>query len=228
MLLRPTSKIPKQKIMSLQGLWFAGVGVLCVMILSGCSPVFVDTAAPEFQERYQSYDYCGIRAVKQSRDNSCGSACLASVADYWDIELTEQQILTEYPKAPKEGYSLLELKAIAMTRGLDAYMLSMSDNPIQQLHEQLSKGRPVICAVSFPQLRYFAYDVPLYGSLYRAVAWSVNPRLNHYVVAFGFKEDELLVMDPVRGFVTMPYGRFESAWSKKKYAVLLCARKSDL
>jgi ABC-type bacteriocin/lantibiotic exporter with double-glycine peptidase domain len=200
---------------------------LCSLLLSGCGQVLMDTDTPEFQDRYQAYDYCGIKAVKQTEKNSCGAACLASVADYWGVDLTEQQIQKAYPKPLKDGYSILELKAIAVSNGLDAYMLAMSEDPLSQLRQQLAKGRPVICAVSFPQSRYFAYDVPVYGPVYRALLWSIGPRLNHYVVVFGFDSEELLIMDPARGFVTLSSERFESSWSKKEYAALLCGRQGN-
>ncbi|MHC4291849.1 MAG: cysteine peptidase family C39 domain-containing protein [Planctomycetota bacterium] len=203
----------------------AAAALLCV--LSGCSSALQDTADPAFKERYGAYDYCGIKAVRQTEKNSCGAACLASVADYWGVDVTESQILAAYPKAPKRGYTLLELKAISICNGLDAYMLSMADDPLTQLREQLSKGRPLICAVSLPQLRYFAYDVPVYNLLSQTMVWSIGPRLNHYIVVFGMDAEDILVMDPVRGFVRLSHKRFESAWSEKKYAVLVCGGKKE-
>lgn len=198
---------------------------LSLGMLTGCSSVSMDTSSPKFQQAYEQFDYCGIQAVKQTQSNSCGSACLASVLNYWGIDTSEQDILSEFPKSVKEGYSILELKKIAKAKGLQAYAVSMQERTVVQLEEEILKGRPIICAVQFPRMLYFAYDVPIYGHLYRGLIWALGPRKDHYIVVFGLDSKKFLVMDPVRGLVPINQRDFESCWKEKNYAALLCARK---
>lgn len=199
-----------------------------LVILTGCSATPMDTHSPQFQKAYGQFDYCGIRAVKQTQSNSCGIASLASVLNYWSIEITEQDILTEFPKSAKEGYPILELKQIAEAKGLEAYAISMQEHPLRQLKEEILKGRPVICAVHFPRMLYFAYDVPIYGHVYRGLVWRFGPRKDHYIIVSGMDSTKLLIMDPVHGFVSINQNDFESCWKEKNYAVLLCARKRGI
>lgn len=210
------------------GMSHKGLMIICCLslgIMTGCSPVFKDTNNPAFKQHYEAYDYCGIQAVKQAQKNSCGSACLTSVLNYWGIEMTEQEILEVFPKSNKGGYSLVELKQIAKAMGLEAYAISMQDNPVEQLKGQLLKGRPVICAVDFPYMLYFAYDVPIYGPVYRGLVWTLGSRKDHYVVVFGLDSTTFLIIDPVRGFVPISQKDFEACWKEKSYAVLLCVGK---
>lgn len=204
--------------------------VFCTLVMfsfTGCAAVPMNTHSPQFQQKYDEYDYCGINAVKQMDVNSCGAACLASVLNYWKVDLTEENILTEFPKPKKEGYLITELRQIAATKGLASYAFSMRDNPISQLKNEILKGRPVICATTFPVMLYFAYDVPIYGHIYRRLLWIFGPRKNHYVVVFGFDEDDFLIMDPIRGIVSISQKDFASSWRGKDYAALLCVRKSS-
>jgi ABC-type bacteriocin/lantibiotic exporter with double-glycine peptidase domain len=187
----------------------------------------MNTQDSRFQQKYEKYDYCGINATKQMKANSCGPACLTSVLNYWKIDITEQDIMTEFPKSKEEGYSIIELKHIATIKGLAAYVFSMQENSIPQLKKEILKGRPAICATLFPDMLYFAYDVPIYGHVYRKLLWTFGPRKSHYVVVFGFNRNKFLIMDPIRGFVSISQKDFESCWKKKNYAMLLCTRKSS-
>jgi predicted double-glycine peptidase len=200
--------------------------VILFLALSGCAAMPQDTDEVSFKKKYKGFDYCKVKVVKQVREDSCGTACLTSLLNYWEIETTEQQILSEFPKREGKGHSILELKDIAISKGLFAYAFSMKDKPEEQLKSQIQQGRPVICAMRFPRNLYFGKCVPLYGPIYRWLVWELGPRKNHYVVVFGLKKDEFLIMDPVHGFVALSHRHFHSCWSEKGYAVLLCARKT--
>ena len=199
---------------------------LLLMIFAGCSAGFINTQDSGFQQKYEEYDYCRITATKQMRSNSCGIACLISILNYWQIDITEQSILIEFPKSKEEGYSITELKHIATIKGLTAYTFSMQEDSVSQLKREILKGRPVICATLFPDMLYFAYDVPIYGYVYRKLLWAIGPKKDHYLVVFGFGHDKFLIMDPIRGFVSISQKDFESCWKKKNYVVLLCAKES--
>ena len=198
---------------------------LLALLFMGCSGASMNTQNSGFQQKYGEYNYCDINAVRQMEANSCGTACLTSILNYWKVDVTEQDILTEFPKSKKEGYLITELRDIAATKGLGAYVFSMTENSMFQLKKEILKGRPVLCAMRFPEMLYFAYDVPIYGYVYRRLAWTIGPKKDHYVVVFGFDRDNFLVMDPVRGFVSISEKDFEVSWKGKDYAVLLCARE---
>ena len=205
--------------------WRVSSVLFLLISIEGCSSIPMSTEEPLFQKKYGHFAYCGLEMTKQHKSNSCGSACLVPVLKYWGLDVTEQEILDEFPMSPKGGYSIVQLKDIAKEKGLEGYALAMRLNPLQQLKENISKGRPVICAVRFPSYLYFAYDVPIYGQIYRTLLWWLGPRKNHYIVAFGIKDDEFLIIDPAYGFTTLHRKHLEDCWSKKAYTALLCARK---
>ena len=198
-----------------------------LLAFSGCCTMPASTEDPVFQSKYSQFAYCGFETTKQSRNTSCGSACLVSVLKYWGNIVSEEEIFHEFPVPSEEGYSVVDLKNIAKRNSLDAYALTMQRNPLVQLEEQVLKGRPVICAVRFPWHLYFAYDVPIYGQTYRTLAWIFGPRKNHYIVVFGIKDDKFMIMDPAYGFVTLSQKQFERCWSRRAYGVVLCAKKSN-
>ena len=200
--------------------------VLFLIVFTGCASMPTNTEEPLFQKKYGQFAYCGLEITKQYKSTSCGSASLVSVLKYWGLDVTEEEILEEFPMLPKGGYSIAQLKDIATSKGLEAYALAMQSKAIQQLKEQISKGRPVICAARFPRHLYFAYDVPIYGKTYRNLSWMFGRRKNHYIVVLGVKDDEFLIMDPAYGFAILRRKRLEDCWGKKDYAALLCARKS--
>lgn len=186
----------------------------------------MNTQEISFQKKYHDFDYCAIEAVKQSRNNCCGIACLVSVLDYWEIKTEEQQILAEFPKSSEKGYSILELRNIAKAKGLEAYAISMQSKPVIQLKKQLQKGRPVICALKLPGGLYIAYDIPVYGQIYRKLLWMFAPKKNHYVLVFGLSKNEILIMDPAYGFASIPIELFHLSWSKRNYAALVIGVRS--
>lgn len=195
-----------------------------LLLFTGCSSFPMNTQEESFG-RYKDYSYCKIEAVKQSQKNSCGSASLASVLNYWNIDITEKYILDNYSKSPADGYSILELVEISKSEGLNAYGYTMRESPEKQLEEQILQGRPVICSVNLPYALYFAQDIPLYGGLYRHLTWEIGNRRNHYLIIFGLNDKNFLAVDPSYGIVALNKKRFYSCWKKMDYCVLLAVRK---
>lgn len=191
--------------------------------LTGCS-VPMNTQDKSF-DKFRDYSYCKIEATKQSQKNSCGSASLVSVLNYWNIDITEKYILDNYPKKIVDGYSILELVEISKHEGLNAYGYTMQDSPEKKLEDQILQGRPVICAVYLPYHLYFAQDIPIYGSLYKGLTWSIGTRRNHYVVIFGLNDKNFLAIDPSCGIVSLNKKRFYASWKKMGYCVLLGVKK---
>ena len=196
---------------------------ILIFLFTGCSSIPMTTQDRTFN-KYKDYDYCKIEAIKQSQKNSCGSASLASVLNYWGIDITEEDILKEYPLNEDEGYSILKLREISIDKGLTAHGYSMYESFDKQLEEQLLKGRPVICAVSFPNNLYFAKDIPIYSSFYSELTWRFGTRRSHYLVIFGLNDNKFLVMDSSHGLVSIEKSRFYNCWKKKDFGVLLCGK----
>jgi len=179
------------------------------------------TTAPTFQRRYDGFDYCAVEATKQTRQDTCGPACLVTLLKYWGKTTSEAELLSKYPGTQEKYYYLLELKAIVAREGLKAYTLSMAEEPRCELEEQILQGRPVICAVRVPRNLYWMDKLPAVRASYRALTWAVGARKSHFVVVAGLKDSRVLVMDPAFGFAALSWRRFERAWGKLKYACLL-------
>lgn len=200
------------------------VSGLFIILLTGCSSFPMDTSDKLF-DRYNDYDYCKIKATKQSKDNSCGSACLVSVLDKWDVKVTEQYMLDKYFIQSNFGYSIFELLEMAKKEGVKAYGFSMNKSPKKQLEEQILKGRPIICAVDLPYRLHFGKDIPLFGGIYRQLTWWMGQTRSHYIVIFGLNDKNFLAVDPSYGIVTFNKKRFYSCWEKMDNSVLLCVKK---
>ncbi len=201
--------------------------VMCFVVIvffSGCVSRPLKVTDPSFVRQYGTYDYCGIKYTKQLRNNSCGTACLASVINYWGKSTSEKKLLTDFPVSPELGYSLNDLHDMATSYELMAYILDMRIDSQNKLFEHIRKGRPVICAVEYSRGIYSLYDFPVFGEIYRALVLAVGSKASHYVVVFGCKKGKLLIMDPAYGFQTQSWQEFEKCWAIKRYAALLCVK----
>lgn len=191
------------------------------ILVQGCGSLPTNTEEPSFQRRYADFTYCPVEVARQSRNYTCGPACLSSVLTYWDVEIPEERILEKYPTPEPRPYLLLELQAIAEAEGLKAYVIAMDTEPRRKVQEQISKGRPLICAVRPPHGLYTFDGVPVLGPVCNALAWALNPRKDHFVVIVGLRPGQVLIMDPAHGFAAIPWPQFETAWSQMKHACLL-------
>jgi len=194
---------------------------MAFVLVQGCSSLPTSTDVPSFQRRYGDFTYCDVAVVKQSQQHTCGPACLSSVLTYWDAEISEGQIVQKYSSRERRPYLLLALRSIAEAEGLKAYVVSMDTQSRSEVEEQISKGRPLICAVRLPGGLHLFDGVPILGAAYRTLAWALNPRTDHFVVVVGLKPQKVLVMDPAYGFAALSWRRFEGAWSQMKHACLL-------
>lgn len=197
---------------------------LFTIFLTGCSSFPMSTNDKMFS-KYSNYDYCKIESTKQSEDNSCGSACLVSVLNKWDVKVTEQYLLDKYPMQSNLGHSIFELLEMAKKEGVKSYGFSMSKSPKKELEEQILKGRPIICAVDLPYYLHLGKDLPIFGGLYRRLTWRIGKTRSHYVVIFGLNDKNFLAVDPSYGIVVLNKEKFYSCWEKMDYCVLLCVKK---
>ncbi|MBI2193823.1 MAG: C39 family peptidase [Planctomycetes bacterium] len=202
----------------------------------GCRSAPTSTDSPEFTARYRDWDYCRLRWTRQTHDDSCGAACLSSVLAYWDVPITEAEIVLHHPPrdphlAPGQGYTLLDLKRIAVSRGREAFVLSMAEDPAGKLEAQVRKGRPVILAVEWPITENAGRRVPVLGAAFREFLRSRqegNPPLTrHFLVVFGIgrRAGEFLIMDPIVGYRVMDTAPLLAAWSRTRYSALLCGSR---
>ncbi len=192
-----------------------------IFFLSGCRSSLQTTEAPAFQRKYGDFAYCPIPLTEQTTRHSCGPACLSTLLTYWDADIAEAHILETYPTPQRRPYYLVELRAVAEAEGRKAYILAMDTQPRREAEQQILKGRPLLCAVRLPLTPYFLADVPVLGPVVTSLAWALPPHKDHYVVVAGLKDQRVLLMDPAHGFATLPWRRFERAWSRMKYACLL-------
>lgn len=205
-----------------------GLGILSLVLLAGCLATPKQSDSRAFESRYEGFQYCGIDAVRQSRQSSCGAAALTSVLNYWKEEdgahYSEPELIRKHPAKSPEGYPILQLREIAMYEGVAAFALTMDSNPWDQLSDQVKNGRPVICAVRLPRGKYFGRSLPLVETLDRRSVMSTgNEWLSHYVVVMGRTNDEVLLMDPKFGIVRLDRDQFLYFWSLQDHAALVCS-----
>jgi len=203
------------------------LSLIFLFIFSGCASVPMSTIDKKFNKYKHNYAYGNIEVVKQSQDNSCGTACLASVMNRWGRNIDEEYLLTKYPKPISNGYSLVELSEIARNEGINAYGFVMTKYPKKQLEEQLLKGRPVICAVKFPFALYLGDGIPLYNVVYREITWGVGEKRKHYIVVFGMNKRNYLIMDPTYGIASLNKDKFLTCWKEMDCSSLTLAIKDN-
>ena len=205
-----------------------GISLLSLLCLGGCVTTPKQTEGRAFESRYEGFQYCGIDAVRQSRQASCGAAALTSVLNYWKeeegVRYTEPELIKKYPAKSSEGYPILQLREMAMYEGIAAFALTMDTNSWEQLSDHVKNGRPVICAVRLPRGKYFGKSLPLVETLDRRSVMSTgNEWLSHYVVVMGRTNDEVLLMDPKHGIVRLDRDQFLHFWSLEDHAALVCS-----
>lgn len=191
------------------------------VLTHGCGSLPTNTGQASFQRRYGDFTYCPVEVVRQGKQYTCGPACLSSVLAYWDIDISEEQIVQKYPSQGRRPYLLLALQSIAEAEGLKAYVIAMDTESRSAIEEQITKGRPLICAVRVPRGLHSFDGVPILGVTCQALAWALSPRKDHFVVVAGRKPQQVLIMDPAHGFVALSWRHFEGAWSQMKHACLL-------
>lgn len=186
------------------------------------------TDSKSFKEKFKGFRYCSVDATKQSKQLSCGAAALTSVLNYWkeDDQPTyqEKDLITANPARSEEGYPILQLREMALDRGLVAFAVTLDEDPWRELFEHIDAGRPVITAIQCPRGRYFGKKVPLVETLdRRAVMSTGNEWKSHYVVVMGRNYREVLFMDPEYGIVRANRDDFMYFWQRQDYAALICS-----
>ena len=188
-----------------------------------------EAAAPEDGEEVpENFNYCPVESIRRSTEGSSGVAALTSILKYWDTEASDSELLNAYPLGEEKGYSIHKLQRIAIDKGLTAFALTMKNNPLQHLSEQLEYGRPILVTVRFPDGTYFGQPVEQGAPVAvptdpTAPAVELDKGVEHVVVVFGQSEKQFLIMDPAFGVLSVDKATFEKYWKEEKYSALLCS-----
>jgi len=154
-----------------------------------------------------------VPPLLQDKSVSCGPACVAAVAAYWDVsfnKIAKDNTDSHYA----EDYTVEELELLAVGLGLKAfkYTGSMAD-----LEGNLRKGRPLIVMIPKPKsslpFELSFNNVPV-SNLARS-----DP--SHWIIVIGQTQDKIVVQDPSSGRQAIGRGAFENQWKKREYTCLL-------
>jgi predicted double-glycine peptidase len=135
--------------------------LLSALLMScGSSPSFWERGTPGEVERHTIKELRDLHVVKQASDYSCAAAALATLLTYYfGDDSSEQEILDrlEGPLSEEEkkkkllrGFSLLDLKQVAQSKGYRAAGFKLTVNQLAQL------AAPVIVFVEPLGYKHFA------------------------------------------------------------------------
>ena len=158
----------------------------------------------------------GLPPLLQDKHYACGATCVAAVAVFWNVPLTE--IRVKHPELPAEMTGL-ELELLAKELGLDAFAYRGTTDDLQ---ENLRKGRPMI--VMIPQPLLPRGDVASSVLLNAWNQWGSKPA--HWVVVIGMtKNQAVIIHDPASGPMVVKREAFLSWWAQKENLTVLLAAK---
>jgi predicted double-glycine peptidase len=130
-----------------------------------------------------------IPFFKQGDDNTCGQAVMASILNYWGVNVSYQKVVNE----SNSGNFATDVPAV--TRYLNKKGLFAQDYRLATMSfikDRIQKGRPVIILLDFGKISF-----------------------EHYVIVTGFNEQrrEFIILDPVEGpNIRMSYDSVEAMW----------------
>ncbi len=182
-----------------------GIGLLLAL-----SPCFRTSPVRAGEVRVPIGMFCGgsaltleVKSIKELRDEgvvrqqldfSCGAAAVATIlTSYLDMPCTENEIITALMQKDdpntllaRKGFSLLDLKKYAESRGIQAvgYKLTL----------ELMRGQ------------YKPILVPLFIK---------EQNRRHFVVFLGMQDDQVFLADPATGRHSLPVATFETQWDTK-------------
>ena len=154
---------------------------------------------------------------EQITDYSCGAACLESVMEYWGTEVDQEAMLDSTPPMnPATGYTVGELKDIALSRGLQAFAIIGNTT---FLAGQIDKQRPIIVPIMITYNEYrfeFASRAPIVGPCTKpfGTMWSWNT-----AILFWFSRlmrIPCVSLIPCMAPCASQRSVFEAMWAKRK------------
>lgn len=159
---------------------------------------------------------------RQIDKTSCGAAALQSVTEYWGNKTADQRtIIRDFPpKDGREGFSLGEMKRIALGLGFKAFVVAGAES---FLVKQLDLGRPVIVPVTLEYGKDEAQTLGITAGEYEKIREKHNLRYNHYLVIIGHGNDSFVALDPAKGIYKIGKKALEDIRAPHKRAALLIA-----
>ena len=137
--------------------------------------------------------------VLQQSNHDCGAAALAAVLSFWGHPTTPDRIVAATGHAGQR-LSASDLEGYARSRGLSSYVFfgTMAD-----IVYELSRGRPVIVGLGKP--------------------YADDKALAHYEVVIGYEphKQQVLLLDPARGWQVDSFEGFGKEWSLSKGVTLV-------
>jgi len=160
----------------------------------------------------------GLPIVTQTDKYSCGRACLASVALYYDVPCTTVEELTLSATQPEQALTGAQLVRAAESFGLLAFGYEGS---FDDLKDNIQKNRPVIALL----------DTPPKVAKYPAFEWVTETSTAvvaqpHWVVVLGLGHNgEVIIHDPNKGLLEMSAKTFDKQWQKQSRVTVLVGKR---
>jgi predicted double-glycine peptidase len=198
---------------SMPGIYFYLLMTFVFVAVQGCAAYSITDA--DIEGTGPAVD---VQYIAQLESFSCGAASLEMVSAYWGKTIRQEDIINTAGDRVREiGFSVGELKSIAAASGLKAVSFAGSD---RILEKQLTRGRPVIVALSLP------YNRTLKSPLMRKMPASIGAayfmhNYSHFVVVVGITAAKIIVMDPLTGIDSYTRDEFEKRWRDRSRAALL-------
>lgn len=131
----------------------------------------------------------------QSTPYSCGAACVVSVARYFGIEPdSEEEAIQQLGSTPADGTHPESIIDVLQDHGLDVE--SHEGMSLDDLRDSIDRGCPVIVPI-----QAYTDDCSIEDN-----------DDGHYVVVIGFEDEQVQLMDPVKGHVEMDCGLLDACW----------------
>lgn len=130
------------------------------------------------------YEIRNFNVIRQTKDNSCGAAALATILKYkFKIDNINEEIILSKMKKPDEEASFFDLKKISNIFNIKAIGLSLT------IDELLNIKKTVIAYVN------------------------TTLNNDHFVVINGFNKNTILISDPAVGNYSLTISDFDKIWS---------------
>lgn len=133
-----------------------------------------------------------IPFFQQGNDNTCGQAVMASVLNFWGVDVSYQTVVNQ----TNAGNSFTDISNITnYLRKKGLYSQDYRQATLNFVKDRIQKGNPVILLLDFGKLSS-----------------------EHYVLATGYndKTEEIILMDPIDGpNIKMSYEEMENRWENK-------------
>ena len=126
--------------------------------------------------------------IKQHDEKDCGAACLSMISSWYGLKLPITRF-RELIKVDNNGASFYGLIDGALKIGLYAEGL---DGTPDELLEEINK-KEIVCPFIARLITYENFE--------------------HYVVVYKITNDKIIIGDPAKGIVKLPYGDFFNQWS---------------